>query len=51
MENKILELLLDIQKEIKDIKSDVKEINNKVDKLECRMIDEFETLEILNSNT
>ena len=44
MENKILELLLDMQREIK-------EINNKIDKIEYRVADGFETLEILNNNT
>ena len=44
MENKVLELLLDMQK-------DIKEINNKIDKIEYRVADGFETLEILNNNT
>ena len=44
MENKVLELLLDMQREIK-------EINNKIDKIEYRVTDGFETLEILNNNT
>ena len=44
MENKVLELLLDMQREIK-------EINNKIDKIEYRVADGFETLEILNNNT
>ena len=44
MENKVLELLLDMQK-------DIKEINNKIDKIEYRVTDGFETLEILNNNT
>ena len=51
MENKVLELLLDMQKDIKDIKADVKELNIRVDKLEYREADGFETLEILNNNT
>ena len=51
MENKVLELLLDMQKDIKDIKADVKELNIRVDKLEYRVADGFETLEILNNNT
>ena len=44
METKILEILLDMQK-------DIKEINNKIDKIEYRVADGFETLEILNNNT
>ena len=44
METKILEILLDMQREIK-------EINNKIDKIEYRVADGFETLEILNNNT
>ena len=44
MENKVLELLIDMQREIK-------EINNKIDKIEYRVADGFETLEILNNNT
>ena len=44
MENKVLEILLDMQREIK-------EINNKIDKIEYRVTDGFETLEILNNNT
>ena len=44
MENKVLELLIDMQREIK-------EINNKIDKIEYRVTDGFETLEILNNNT
>ena len=44
MENKVLELLIDMQK-------DIKEINNKIDKIEYRVADGFETLEILNNNT
>lgn len=51
MENKVLELLLDMQKDIKVIKADVKELNIRVDKLEYRVADGFETLEILNNNT
>ena len=51
MENKVLELLLDMLKDIKDIKADVKELNIRVDKLEYRVADGFETLEILNNNT
>ena len=51
MENKVLELLLDMQKDIKDIKADAKELNIRVDKLEYRVADGFETLEILNNNT
>ena len=43
MENKILELLLDMQKEIK-------EVNNKLDRIENKMNDKFETLELLGEN-
>ena len=30
---------------------EIKEINNKIDKIEYRVADGFETLEILNNNT
>ncbi|MEW8963439.1 hypothetical protein [Paraclostridium dentum] len=43
MENKILEVLLDMQKELK-------EVNNKLDRLEYKMNDGFETLELLSEN-
>ncbi len=43
MENKILELLLDMQKEIK-------EVNKKLDRIENKMNDKFETLELLGEN-
>ncbi|MFR2529630.1 MAG: hypothetical protein ACLS9F_18470, partial [Clostridium paraputrificum] len=42
-ENKILEILLDIQKKIK-------EVNNKLDRIENKMDDKFETLELLSEN-
>ena len=45
MENKILELLLDMQKEIK------KKLDSKMDRLEAKMLDGFETLELLTQNT
>ena len=51
MDNKILEILLDMQKEIKDMKSEMKDmksemkdINTKIDRLEYKMADGFETL-------
>ena len=44
MENKILELLLDMQKEIK-------KLDSKMDRLEAKMLDGFETLELLTQNT
>ena len=57
MDNKILEILLDMQKEIKDMKSEMKDmksemkdINTKIDRLEYKMTDEFETLELLTEN-
>lgn len=43
MENKIFEILLDMQKEIK-------EVNNKLDRIENKMDDKFETLELLSEN-
>lgn len=43
MENKILEVLLDMQKELK-------EVNNKLDRIEYKMNDGFETLELLSEN-
>ena len=71
MDNKILEILLDMQKEIKDMKSEMKDmksemkdmksemkdmksemkdINTKIDRLEYKMTDGFETLELLTEN-
>ena len=71
MDNKILEILLDMQKEIKDMKSEMKDmksemkdmksemkdmksemkdINTKIDRLEYKMADGFETLELLTEN-
>ncbi len=47
MESKILEILLDIQKEMK---SEIKTINTKIDKLAYKMTNEFETLELLSEN-
>ena len=37
MENKILELLLDMQKDMKDVKSNIKELNSRMDKLEAKI--------------
>ena len=45
MDNKILEILLDMQKEIKDMKSEMKDINTKIDRLEYKM-----ALELLTEN-
>ena len=57
MDNKILEILLDMQKEIKDMKSEMKDmksemkdINTKIDRLEYKMTDGLETLELLTEN-
>ena len=57
MDNKILEILLDMQKEIKDMKSEMKDmksemkdINTKIDRLEYKMTDGFENLELLTEN-
>lgn len=50
MENKMLEILLDMQKDIKNVKSELKEINNRLDKIEFKMNDGFETLELLSEN-
>ena len=71
MDNKILEILLDMHKEIKDMKSEMKDmksemkdmksemkdmksemkdINTKIDRLEYKMTDGFETLELLTEN-
>ena len=46
MENKILELLLDMQKDMKDVKSNIKKLDSKMDRLEAKMLDGFETLEL-----
>ncbi|CEK34569.1 hypothetical protein UMC2_37801 [[Clostridium] sordellii] len=51
MENKILEVLLDIQKDLKNVQNDVKGINDRLDKMEYRMNDGFETLEIKRDDT
>ena len=40
----------DMQKDMKDMKSDMKEINSKIDRLEYKMADGFETLELLTEN-
>ena len=37
MENKILELLLDMQKDMKDVKSNIKELNSRMDRLEAKI--------------
>ena len=50
MESKILEILLDMQKEMKDMRSEMKDMNIKIDKLEYKMTDGFETLELLSEN-
>ena len=50
MENKILELLLDMQKDIKNIQSDISSTNNKLDKIEFKVNDGFETLELMSEN-
>ena len=53
MEKKILDLLLEMNSEIKgvknemrDIKNEIKDINLRLDKLEFKMKDGFETLEL-----
>ena len=51
MENKILELLLDMLNDMKDVKSNIKELNSRMDRLEAKMLDGFETLELLTQNT
>lgn len=43
MNDKILDILLDMQKDLKDV-------NNRLDKIEYRMNDGFETLELLSEN-
>lgn len=44
MDKQVLEILIDMQKELK-------EVNNKLDKLEYKMNDGFETLELLSENS
>ena len=48
MENKILEVLLDMQSDMKNMQSDIKNINVRLEKIEFQMKDGFETLEIIN---
>ncbi|WP_270507122.1 hypothetical protein [Paraclostridium sordellii] len=43
MDNKILEILLDMQK-------DLKEVHKRLDRMEFKLNDGFETLEILSEN-
>lgn len=43
MDNKILEILMDMQK-------DLKEVHKRLDRMEYKMNDGFETLEILSEN-
>jgi len=57
MDNKILEILLDMQKDLGDMKKDfgdmkkdLKEVNNRLDRIEFKMNDGFETLELLSEN-
>ncbi|CEN26608.1 hypothetical protein [Paraclostridium sordellii] len=50
MDNKILEILLDMQKDLKEVQSEVKDISKRLDKIEYKMNDGFETLEILSEN-
>lgn len=50
MDNKILEILLDMQKDLKEVQSEVKDINKRLDRMEYKMNDGFETLEILSEN-
>lgn len=50
MDNKVLEILLDMQSDIKGMKSELKDINSRLDKIEFKMKDGFETLEILSEN-
>lgn len=50
MDNKILEVLLDMQKDLKEVQSEVKDINKRLDRIEYKMNDGFDTLEILSEN-
>lgn len=50
MDDKILEILLDMQKELKDVKKELTEVSKKIDKVEYKMNDGFETLELLCEN-
>ena len=40
----------DMKSEMKDMKSEMKDINTKIDRLEYKMTDGFETLELLTEN-
>lgn len=40
----------DMQSDIKNVKSEVKDMNNRLDKIEFKMDDGFETLEMLSEN-
>lgn len=50
MDNKILEILVDMQKNLKEVQSDIKSINKRLDRIEYKMNDGFETLELLSEN-
>lgn len=50
MDNKILEILVDMQKNLKEVQLDIKSINKRLDRIEYKVNDGFETLELLSEN-
>lgn len=47
MDKQILEILIQMKSEFKDINNQIKEMNSKIDRIEYNMNDGFETLELL----
>lgn len=50
MDNKILEILVDMQRDLKEVQSEMKDINKRLDRIEYKMNDGFETLELWSEN-
>ena len=51
MDNKILEILLNMQSKMDEMSKEIKLINSKLDKIEFKMKDGFETLELLGEKS